>query len=62
MPRLSKTSDVMRHKHRFVCWLPRRDTSGLWLQVTWLCYTWDHLPPKVGHQTVGMLDDMRGGK
>ena len=59
MPRHNKTSDVMRHRHRFVCWLPARDDSGLWLRVTWLCWTWDHLPAKVGKQVVGMLDDMR---
>lgn len=57
-----RTSDVLRHRHRFVCWWPRWDTSGLWAQRTWLWWSWDFMPPRIGMRVVAMVNDMRAGK
>lgn len=58
-----RTPDVLRHRHKFVCLWPRRDDSGLWLRVTWLFYTWDYFPPKIGKRFVDQADHFRkGGK
>lgn len=62
MTRHRRTSNVLRHRHRFVCWISRHDNSGLWLSVTWLFWTWDYLPPVVGMLIVGQVNDLRSGR
>lgn len=57
----SCTSDVLRHRHRFVsCW-PQFDHTGLWLRITWACWTWDHLPPALGKRFVDQANTFRRG-
>lgn len=60
-PSRSHTGDVLRHRHRFMGWRRQADRSGLWLRVTWLWWTWDHMPPRVGKQIVDQVNWMRLG-
>jgi len=56
------TGDVMRHRHRFCGIVPTIDRGGLWMRVTWAFWTWDYLPPAIGHRVCSMLAELRGGQ
>jgi hypothetical protein len=50
---------ILRHNHRFVCWWPRVDRSGLWPTTTWAFWTWDNLPEGIGSRFVAQAQDLR---
>jgi hypothetical protein len=51
------TPDVFRHRHRFAGLIPTVERA-LWSRVTWLWWTWDFLPPRVGASVQGILNDL----
>jgi hypothetical protein len=54
-------SGVFRHpRHRFVCWTPRADTTGLWPVWTWMFWTWEQFPEAIGEQIAGYCKVLRG--
>ncbi len=48
----------IRSVHGFAGLLPRLDRSGPWPRRTWLWWTWDHLPPRIGARLAAVLAEV----
>ncbi len=59
-PGMIRSRALLRRRSRWSGLWPQVDRSGLWTQVRWLVWTFDHLPEPIATQTGRMVDDLRG--
>ena len=56
-----RTPNVFRRRVGWTSIVPVSDRSGLWLQVRWLWWTWDHFTSPMATTLGRIVDDGRGG-
>ena len=56
-----RTPNVYRRRVGWTSIVPVSNRSGLWLQVRWLWWTWDHFPSPVAASFGRVVDNGREG-
>lgn len=59
MPQLKRTPNFYRRRTGWNGFLPTWDSTGLWLQLKWLWYSWDYFPAPFAKSFGTQVDDLR---